>query len=152
MGNKTNLLQERISELGSGIIILHSDHIEVRGFLSPERLSDFLNGKDCSFSHGRYPNQILSEELSKDNAYFIIKQNDKVIKQWRFEKLFDGTVKLKIKKRYLDRSIIIRKDVFSFKYHFIGDDKNILFNDFQELTHYLSEQYSYELTITPESN
>lgn len=42
------LLQERIEELESGILNIKNNQVEVIGFLSPERLNDYMK-KDPMF-------------------------------------------------------------------------------------------------------
>lgn len=107
--NEAVLIQGRISELGSGIIDIHNNKIRLTGFLSPERLHEFLNGTNCFFSFGLYPNENYNESVSKDDALFIVRENNIEIKRWLYQKRFESSVILKIDGKLSARVIKVFK-------------------------------------------
>jgi hypothetical protein len=146
--NQINLLQDRISELDSGILNLKEDTVELTGFLSPDRLVDYLKGVNCFFSFGIYPNSPYEESMSKDDAIFIVNKDDIEIKRWKYIKIYEGIAQLKINGLTMDRAIKIRRDSFGNKYQFIGNKENIVFRDYDEMEDYLFNTYEYRINIS----
>lgn len=144
---KPNFIQERISELDSGILNILKDKIELTGFLSPERLHDYLNGINCFFSFGLYPNEIYNESVSKDDALFIVRENNVEIKRWQYQKIFESTVMLKIDGKFSNRAIKVRKEKYTDNYHFIAHLDNKTFDSLEKLNEYLLDIYEYKLLL-----
>lgn len=144
---KINFIQDRISELDSGIIDIYNDKIELTGFLSSERLYDYLNGINCFFSFGLYPKENYSESVSKDDALFIVRENSVEIKRWQYQKIIESNVVLKIDGKLNSRVIKVRKEKYTDNYHFIAFQDNKTFNSLEELNDYLVKTYEYKLLL-----
>lgn len=144
---KPNFIQERISELDSGILNILKDKIELTGFLSQERLNDYLNGTDCHFSFGLYPNENYNESVSKDDALFIVRENNVEIKRWLYQKVFEGNVLLKIDGKLINRVIKVRKEKYTDNYHFIAYQENKTFGSIEDLDQFLLDNYDFNLQL-----
>ena len=49
------MLQERIAELGSAILEIKGEKVHILGFMSTERLNDYMEtGSKCFYSQGIY--------------------------------------------------------------------------------------------------
>ena len=52
------MLQERIAELGSAILEIKGEKVHILGFMSTERLNDYMEtGSKCFYSQGIYDNR-----------------------------------------------------------------------------------------------
>ena len=154
------MLQERISELGSGILKYRGNKVKLIGFMSTERLEDYYNKKiDCHFSEGIYDNRELNWGKIKDNALFII-LNDKnqVIAKHQFEVLDKNIIEYKDdKNNNRSKTYYIRKCRYTGIYNFIARERlvidgkatsfedNRLFNTLEELKKFFSDSFSSEI-------
>lgn len=154
------MLQERISELGSGILLIRGSKVQLIGFMSSERLYDFYDkGIDCHFSKGIYPNRELNWGKIQDNALFIVlDENNVLVKKHQFLVVKKDTVKYKDKENInKTKTYTIRKCQFSGLYNFIAretikncDKKttvedNRIFNSLDELNKFFSTTFGLEL-------
>ena len=142
------MLQERITELGSGILQYKEDKVHLIGFMSPERLEDYYNKNiDCHFSNGIYDKRELNWGKIQDGALFIIlNDKDEVICKHQFEVLEKNTIKYKdATNNNRSKTYYIRKCKYTDVYNFItrgtmvidgkktSIEDNRLFGTFEEL-------------------
>jgi DNA polymerase-3 subunit epsilon len=146
-GQKMSLIQERIAELDSGIINILDNEIEIRGFMSPERLYDYLNGIDCFYSFGVYPKDAFDESVIKDNALYIVRKNDVEISRWQYQKVFEGNVLLKINGKLLNRVIKVRKSRYDKNYQFISNEENRIFSCVEDMNQFILDSYDFKLQL-----
>lgn len=124
------MLQERISELGSGILQIKGTEVHLTGFMSPERLYEFYNnGIDCHFSKGIYPNRELNWGKIQDKALFVVlNENNNVVNKYQFLVVKKDTVKYKDKDNAnRTKTYTIRKCQFTGTYNFIA--RETMMND-----------------------
>ena len=154
------MLQERITELGSGIIQYKEDKVHLIGFMSPERLEDYYNKNiDCHFSNGIYDKRELNWGKIQDGALFIIlNDKDEVICKHQFEVLEKNTIKYKdATNNNRSKTYYIRKCKYTDVYNFItretmvidgkktSIEDNRLFGTFEELKGFFNESFDVEL-------
>lgn len=158
------MLQERISNLGSGILQIKDNKIYVIGFMSPERLDDYYNRNiDCHFSQGIYPYTELNWGTVQDNALFLIlDENNTVIKKYQFLVIKEGSIKVKYKNEnnltsVKTKSYKIRKCKFTNLYNIVikeiltinGKKTTVkeckLFNSLDELKEFFVTTFGKEL-------
>lgn len=144
---KIALIQERIAELYSGIINIFDDKIEIRGFLSPERLYDYLDGTDCFYSFGIYPKELYDESISKDDAHFIVRENNVETKHWQYEKIYESCMMINVNGNLTKRVLKVRKDRYGNNYQFIAKEENRIFESLEEMDQYLFERYDLKLPL-----
>lgn len=139
-----NLLQERIEELGSAILNTKGDHVYITGFYNSDRLFDWLNGIDCWQSKGLYDKCELDFFKIKDNAIFIVMEDDLEIKKFQFVPLFKGLIQYDdSEKKTRKRTFTLRKCQYSGQYNVMFLDEN---NEKQSLAfEYMLEIESYLL-------
>lgn len=140
-------LQERIEELGSGILNI-KDKVYVTGFMSPERLKEYyFNKKQCFLSKGIYENEDLDFSRIKDNALFIILKNNKEIEKYQFSMIKKGTITYKDKSNNstLSKVYKIRKCNFTDRFNYIDSDTSIIFNNYAELSDYFIKRFKSSL-------
>lgn len=156
------MLQERIAELGSGILKYKGDKVYLIGFMSPERLYDYYNENiDCHFSKGIYDERELNWGKIQDEALFIL-LNDKneIICKHQFEVLDKNTIKYKDKeKNNRSKTYYIRKCKYTGVYNFIAretividgknnsSEDNRLFNTLEELKEFFNYSFGVELKL-----
>ncbi|MFR5946596.1 MAG: hypothetical protein ACLUF8_04220 [Clostridium sp.] len=142
------LLQERIEELESGILNIKNNQVEVIGFLSPERLNDYYEkGIQCFYSKEFYPNEDLNFNKIKDNALFILMENDKEIARYHFKLLKKETVKFKgknDKNKIVQKSKVykIRRCTITGKYSYSDADESLIFDSILDLRKYFYSKFN----------
>jgi len=148
-GGMKMLLQERIEELNSGIINILNNKIEVTGFMSEERLLDYYErGYDCRFSVGLYPKEEFDIAYVKDNALFIIQENGKEIKRYKFIPIKKDTVNYKdIDGKTKSKIFTIRQCIYSNQYNYRDNEKSIIFATRSDLESYFINQYGVILNL-----
>ncbi len=141
------LLQERIKELDSGIINICNDKIHLTGFMSSERLLDYYEkGHDCRLSIGVYPNEEYNIAYAKDNALFLILEDDIEVSRYDFKPIKNETVKYKdTDNKQRTKVYTIRYCDYSNKYNYKDIDKSILFNNREELSNFFLIEYNVQL-------
>lgn len=155
------MLQERISELGSGILKIKKNEVNLIGFMSSERLYDYYDKNiDCHFSHGIYPNRELNWGKIQDNAIFIVlNEENEVVNKYQFLVIKKDTVKYKDKNNTnRTKTYTIRKCNFTGLYNFIAreaivnDGKktavedNKIFKSLDELNKFFVNTFDIELS------
>ncbi len=143
------LLQERIEELNSGILNYTGNNIKLTGFLSGERLLDYLrDGLDCRFAVGVYPEEELNFAYIKDNGLFIIQQDGLDISKYEFSIIHSDTLRYRDEENKPKTKVYkIRYCPHSNKYNFRTQDNSILFNALDDLKHFLIKEYNYILDL-----
>lgn len=154
------MLQERISELGSGILLTKGNKVHLTGFMSPERLHDFYDkGIDCHFSQGIYTNRELNWGKIQDNAMFIVlDENNILVNKYQFLVVKKDIVKYKDKDNInRSKTYTIRKCKFTRLYNFIARETirnynkkttvedNKIFNSLDELNKFFLSAFGLEL-------
>ena len=141
------LLQERIEELDSGIINILNNKIEITGFMSEERLLDYYErGYDCRYSVGLYPKEKFDIAYIKDNALFIILENNKEIARYKFVPIKKDTVNYKCDDNKTKSKIFtIRQCIYTNQYNYKDNEKSLLFDTKSELESYFKNQYGVNL-------
>lgn len=154
------MLQERIAELGSGILQYKENKVHLIGFMSSERLDDYYNKNiDCHFSNGIYEEQELNWGKIQDGALFIIlNDNNELICKYQFEVLNKNTIKYKDKENNnRSKTYCIRKCKYTGFYNFIAretivvdgkktsSEDNRLFDTIVELKEFFNETFGSEL-------
>lgn len=141
-------LQERLIDLNSGIIDKRDNKIFVTGFMSPERLLDFLSTReDCRFSVGVYDIEDYDIAYVKDNSLFVIKENGKEIERYNFVPIFKDVAKFKHKNDSKTKTFRIRKCLITNKYCYSDMEVSKVFDDITSVKAYLLNEYSYLLEI-----
>lgn len=143
------MIQERIKELGSAILNIKNQEIHLTGFMSEERLFDYLvKNKDCRFSEGLYKKKDFDISYIRDNALFIILEDDIEICRYRFDVLKIDTVKYKGEdNKPKSKVFTIRHCKFSNKYNYKDIDKSLLFNSKTDLLFYFFDTYGKSLDL-----
>lgn len=141
------ILQERIEELGSGILELKNNKVYLTGFLSRDRLEEYCNKNiNCAFSHGIYDYENLDFSRIKDNALFLVIKNNKVEDKHIFNPIYKGSFKFKTEdSKTATRVFKIRIAEFSNKLNLIIDKKSLIFKNPLDLKDYLIKEYNYVL-------
>lgn len=141
------ILQERIEELGSGIIKIKNNKVHLTGFMSKERLEDYWNRNiNCIYSYGIYDYENLDFSKIKDNAIFLIIKNDKIEEKHLFNLIYKGSFKFKTKdNKTATRVFKIRNSEFSKELNLIIDKKSLIFKNLLDLKEYLLKEYNYIL-------
>lgn len=151
-------LQERIEELGSGILEITESEVKLIGFTCEERLKDFYEKNcKCFSSNGIYTiykEEKLDFSKIRDNALFIKKINGKEVARYQFEPLFiiKGEDKFRYteinslgEKKQKSKVFTIRKCKYTNKYNFRDMQKSILFDSFDELNEYIRKNFNNDL-------
>lgn len=142
------LLQERITELGSGILTITNSKVELIGFTCPERLDDYYyKNIQCYFSVGIYDLESLNFSYIKDNALFIIidKDNNKQYK-YQFKLLKKDSIKYKDdNKKMFSKVYYIRKCIYTNKYNYKDMDVSVLFDTKEDLMKYFENRFKKSL-------
>lgn len=151
-------LQERIEELGSGILEVTESEVKLIGFTCEERLRDFYEkGCKCSSSNGIYTiykDEELDFSKIRNNALFIKKLNGEEVERYQFEPLFiiksdDNFRYPEIdtagKKKQKSKSFTIRKCKYTNQYNYIDMERSILFDSFDELNEYIRQNFNNDL-------
>lgn len=147
------ILQERIEELGSGILNYKNNKIYLTGFLSKERLEDYYyNNLNCAFSNGIYDYEKLDFTKIKDNSLFLIQKDDELIEKHLYKPLFKDTFKYKEDNKIISRTFQIRSSEVSKKINFQIEKQSLLFDDLISLETYLKNEYNYKLNIKEIAN
>lgn len=123
-GSRCDVLQERIEELGSGILNYKDDKVYITGFYNSARLLDWLNGFDCWQSKGIYDKRELNFSRIKDNALFIVREYDIEVKRFQYVPFFKGSVQFNSADKTIKRIFTLRKCRFSGQYNIIVSDEN----------------------------
>lgn len=141
-----NPLQNRVNELNSAILNYINNKVHIMGFYNAERLDDYLtkNAKNW-MSIGLYEEEEIDFLNIKNNALFVIQENDIEIKRLQFTKVLKKAVKSKSKKSNI--MITIRKDSFSNQYILTTEKFSKLFNTKQDLDAFLLIEYKDPITI-----
>ncbi|SKA89498.1 hypothetical protein SAMN05428976_11319 [Clostridium sp. USBA 49] len=144
------ILQERINELGSGILIINNSKIELIGFTCPERLYDYYNNHmQCYFSMGIYDLKPLDFTYIQNNALFIVEDKNLVTTSKHYFKLLKkDTVKYKTKdKKYTSKVYSISKNEYTNKYRYKDMEISILFDTKEDLLKYFKERFNKEIVF-----
>lgn len=147
VANHLNPIEERLLELNCGIINILDNKVEIHGFLSEERLNDYLQGINCRYSYGVYPLNDFNETLIQDNALFIIKKNNIESHRVQLTNIYEDIVILKMDGKNLNRKIKIRKSTCSGDYQLIINKEHINFTNLDELTAHFDINYNYDLSL-----
>lgn len=141
------LLQERIEELGSGILEFKNNKIYLTGFLSKERLEDYYyRDINCAFSYGIYDDENLDFSLIKDNTLFLIIKDNKIDNKHMFNPIYKGSFKFKTEdNKIATRVFKIRVSEFSNNLNLIIDKKSLIFENILDLKKYLVKEFNYIL-------
>ncbi|MEW9096126.1 MAG: hypothetical protein AB2417_13685 [Clostridiaceae bacterium] len=142
------LLQERIEELGSGILTITNSKVELIGFTCPERLNDYYYNKDkCYFSVGLYDLESLDFSRIQDNALFVVDNKDNnTLHKYHFELLKKDTIKYKDNEnKMLTRQYHIRKCKYTNKFSYKDMNVSILFDTKEELLNYFKDRFKKNL-------
>lgn len=143
------LLQERIEELGSGILIISNSKVELIGFTCPERLNDYYHNKDkCYFSVGVYDLEPLDFSKVQDDALFIVNDKDNnTLDKYHFELLRKDVIKYKEDtNKMITRQYHIRKCKYTNKFSYKDIDVSILFDTKEDLLNYF--KYRFKIIIS----
>lgn len=151
MSIKLNSIEERLLELNCGIINILDNQIEIHGFLSEARLDDYLNGKNCRYSHGIYSLLDFDESIIQDNSLFIIQNNRVESHRVQFITIYDCTRTIKIKGKDYNRKIKIRRDVYSDVFQLIIEREHLNFNSLILLDEYFKKNYDSDLKLSDEA-
>jgi DNA polymerase III subunit epsilon len=154
------LLQERIEELGSGILNVTNSKVELIGFMSPERLNDYYShNRQCYLSIGIYKLEPLDFAYIQDDALFIINNKDEnSLMKYQFELLKKDTVKYKnYEGKHASKVYYIRKCRYTGKYNYKDIEKDIekgkdivnsiLFDTREGLYNYFKNKFNEELKL-----
>ncbi len=142
------ILQERIEELGSGILMVKDSKVELIGFTCSERLYSYYNdGVLCYFSTGIYDLEDLDFSRIQDNALFIMKDKDRESK-YQFSLLKKDTVKYKDENNKLSSKVyLIRKCCFTNKVNYKDMNVSILFDNKEDLQKYFKDRFGSDLSF-----
>lgn len=143
------MLQERIEELGSGILDIKENKVHLLGFYSKDRLEDYLNNNmKCASSYGIYDYQLLDFNKIKDDTLFIVRKNNVILSKHYFQLIFKDTFKFKNSdKKITTRTYSIRYSKYTKNYNLVIEKQYLLFTDLNEIANYLNEKYNYVLNI-----
>lgn len=138
------LLQERIEEIGSGILTITNSKVELVGFTCAERLNDYYYNKiKCHFSVGLYDLEPLDFSRIQDNALFIVNNKDtNTLYKYHFELLKKDTIKYKDNEnKTLTKVYHIRKCKYTNKYNYKDMEISILFDTKEDLLNYFKDRF-----------
>ncbi|MGG7058417.1 hypothetical protein ACQPUZ_08985 [Clostridium tertium] len=143
------ILQERIEELGSGILEIKNNKIHLTGFMCKERLDDYFSKNiNCIYSYGIYDDEKLDFFKIKDNALFLVTENNEIKNKYLFTLIYKGSFKFKtIDNTVTTRVFKVRFEEFSNKYNLIIEKKSLLFDKIEAVKNYLEDNYKYSLNI-----
>lgn len=141
------ILQERIEELGSGILERKNNKVHLTGFMSKDRLDDYLTKNiNCIFSYGIYNYETLDFSKIKDDSLFLFIENNEVKSKYSFTLIYKGSFKFKtIDNTIKTRVFKVRIEEFSNKYNLIIEKNSFLFDNIESLKAYLKTKYNYSL-------
>lgn len=149
------LLQDRIEELGSGVLEITNTNVNLVGFTSAERLEDYYERKiDCHYSQGIYDYEKLDYSRIQDDALFVTIKDGKEISRYQFESLlviknedeFKYTeVDEDNKKKVKSKVFKIRKCKYTNKYNYIDNNESKLFNSFEQLDEFVFRSFNKHL-------
>lgn len=149
-----SLLNDRLSELGSGIIKITEEKVYLTGFLNSERLLDYYNNNNqCFFSKGIYDVKNLSLDdldlysLKPNSLFYILNNKNDLISKIEFKNLKRDTVTIKHNKKQTTLTFEIKKCIYSNKYIFDSSSDKELFYTYEDLVNYLLRKYNYILSI-----
>lgn len=143
-------LQERIEELGSGILTITNSKVDLIGFTCPERLNDYYyNNSKCYFSVGIYDLESLDFSRIQNNALFIIDNKDtNTLFKYQFKLLKKDTIKYKDNKnKALSKVYYIRKCKYTNKYNYKDMDVSVLFDTKEDLSNYFKDKFNCNLSL-----
>lgn len=144
-------LQERIEEMDSGIINVKSSLIELTGFTCPDRLHDYyVNKSNCWFSTVVSKIEDYNIACIKDNALFVILDNDIEIKSYQFIPVERKTIKYKsdtTKSLIADKTYSIRKCSQTGLFNYKDTERSLLFDTYDEVVDFIGETYPSSKTI-----
>ncbi|QCH27956.1 hypothetical protein [Clostridium tyrobutyricum] len=143
------ILQERIEELGSGILTIDNSKVTLIGFTCPERLNDYyIKNIQCFFSMGVYDLEPLDFSFINDDTLFIVndKNANKTFK-YQFELLKKDTVKYKNENKFLSKVYKIRKCTYTHKYNYKDAEISLLFDTKKDLIKYFKNRFNNDLTF-----
>lgn len=156
------MLQERIAELGSAILEIKGEKVHILGFMSPERLDDYIKtGSKCFYSQGIYDNRELNFGVIQDNALFIVRKDTKEVEKFQFTPLLKDTIKYKDENNKLrTKTYVVRKCNYTNLYNFIAREQinnkngkktsveeNVIFEDKIALTTYFENRFKEKLIL-----
>jgi hypothetical protein len=144
MGDSMSL-QERIEEMDSCILNVKNDLIELTGFTCPERLLDYHEtNSDCWFSLEISKVEDYDIAYIKDNALFVILDNNIEVKRYHFIPLERKTIKYKSKKTkssIADKTYSIRKCSQTGLFNYKDAQQSLLFNTYDEVESFIAKTY-----------
>lgn len=141
------LLQERIEELGSLILNIKNDKIELIGFMSEDRLlSYYIDNVKCHLSHGIYNKEPFDLAYLNDNSLCIIQENNIEVARYKYVPLKKGTLKYKDPADMKNKSKIytLRLCEYTEKYSFVESTRSMLFDTKDSLTSFLINEYNID--------
>lgn len=144
------LLQERIEELGSGILTISNSKVELIGFTCPERLYDYYNKNiDCYFSIGIYNLEPLDFSHIQNNALFIVNDRDNnTSTKYHYELIKKGVIKYKDKhNKQFAKVYYIRKCKYTRKFNYKDIDTSITFDTSENLFDYFKNRFNHYLEL-----
>lgn len=151
------MLQDRVNELGSGILDIKNNRVYITGFMSEKMLQLYLTKEAKNWSsQGLYDNEDLEFHNITDDALIIVQENGKEVNRHQYKREAKETFEFKNHEgKKVSRTVIIRKSVYSNHYHFYyaadkekGIDKekqSLLFDDKGALNHFLKEKFDFQL-------
>lgn len=141
-----NLLQVRINELDSAIINIVQNKIHITGFFNEERLMSHLEkGKDNWRSKGIYDKDEISFSNVKNNALFIVMEDDKILEKHKFTVYKRETVQRKSEPGPL--ILMIRQHEFTEHWQVHVLKQTYDFSSKQEMEEYLKSNYLYDFEL-----
>lgn len=143
------LLQERIQELGSGILKINNNIVELIGFMSEERLKDYHEKNiNCFFSHGFYDLEELNFGYINDNALFIVYENNVEKFRYNFIVIKKDILKYKnTENKNLSKVYWIRKCSYCNQFNYRDMDESILFDSKDSLEEYFFNRFNQKLNL-----
>lgn len=143
------LVQEIINDLGSGIINTKGVKVHITGFLLEERLLGYMfTGKDCRYSIGVFPLEEYDIAYIKDNALFLILDNDIEVARYKFKPLKNDIVRYKHDgNKTTTKLYSIRYCEYSRKYNYKDMDISLLFDNELSLSDYFYNRFNNVLEI-----
>lgn len=143
-----NGLQERIDELGSGVINIVRDKAHVLGFVREDMLNAYLDrGSKCWSLMGLHDfdeEQKIDFLNTKNNALIILQKDGEEISRHQYEVEHKDVIEyINKENKQATKTIAIRKDRYSNKYHLYAEDISRPFNNRSELSNYLLKTYKY---------
>lgn len=141
-----NLLQERINELDSAIINIVQNKIHITGFFNEKRLMSHLEkGMDNWRSKGMYDRGEISFSNIKNNALFIVMEDEEVIEKHKFTVYKRETVQRKNESGPL--ILVIRKHEFIEQWQILVLKEVYTFLSKQEMVNFLIDNYRFDFEL-----